>query len=154
MTKWKESDIIDKRSQKGARLKLDNWTTEDRSTKQKSKCEYKICQNQREHNSKKVKKARINSSDKNLTATAEDIQFVWEFDPGSGWTLAACITHSSRTVTGLRPLISGGRVSNAWATCPCVGDNIWKRMIIPHNATESHVSVAKDLLRKDGLALD
>ena len=21
----------------------------------------------------------------------------WEFDPGSGWTLAACLTHASRT---------------------------------------------------------
>ena len=26
-----------------------------------------------------------------------NIQFFREFDPGSGWTLAACITHSSRT---------------------------------------------------------
>ena len=49
---------------------------------------------------------------------------------------------------------SGGRVSNAWATCPCVGDTVWKRTLIPHNVTESHGSVTKDLLRKDGLALD
>ena len=49
---------------------------------------------------------------------------------------------------------SGGRVSNAWATCPCVGDTVWKRTLIPHNVTESHGSVTKDLLRKDGLASD
>ena len=83
-----------------------------------------------------------------------------EFDPGSGWTLAACITHSSRTELfwlilreALRQL-SGGRVSNAWATCPCVGDNVWKRTLIPHNVLRSHGFDTKDLLRKDGLASD
>ena len=29
-----------------------------------------------------------------------DIEFFREFDPGSGLTLAACITHSSRTESG------------------------------------------------------
>ena len=36
-------------------------------------------------------------------------KFNGEFDPGSGRTLAACLTHASRT--NLR--VSGGRVSNA-----------------------------------------
>ena len=35
-----------------------------------------------------------------------------EFDPGSGRTLAACLTHASRTVKPLRGWISGERVSN------------------------------------------
>ncbi len=38
-----------------------------------------------------------------------------EFDPGSGRTLAACLTHAS--LTGTSPsgdYYSGGRVSNAW----------------------------------------
>ena len=35
-----------------------------------------------------------------------------EFDPGSGRTLAACLTHASRTVMGACTLISGERVSN------------------------------------------
>ncbi len=35
-----------------------------------------------------------------------------EFDPGSGRTLAACLTHASRTVNLLRWGISGERVSN------------------------------------------
>ena len=59
--------------------------------------------------------------------------FYREFDPGSGWTLAACLTHASRT--GMPFLkraaccewkcwhLSGGRVSNAWGTCPVQGDN-------------------------------
>jgi hypothetical protein len=33
-----------------------------------------------------------------------------EFDPGSGQTLAACLTHASRT--GIFRNASGGRVSN------------------------------------------
>ena len=77
-----------------------------------------------------------------------------EFDPGSGWTLAACITHSSRTVKGLRSRISGGRVSNAWATCLCVWNNTGKLVLIPHNALESHGSDAKEQLHIDGLASD
>jgi len=28
--------------------------------------------------------------------------------------------------------VSGGRVSNAWMTCPWEGDNSWKRLLIPH----------------------
>ena len=32
-----------------------------------------------------------------LSPLGEDIEFFREFDPGSGLTLAACITHSSRT---------------------------------------------------------
>ena len=54
----------------------------------------------------------------------------WEFDPGSGWTLAACLTHASRTKQlgqklsgGRLNWLSGGRVSNAWVTCLIQGDN-------------------------------
>ena len=35
-----------------------------------------------------------------------------EFDPGSGRTLAACLTHASRAVRPLRGYTSGERVSN------------------------------------------
>lgn len=45
--------------------------------------------------------------------------FFEEFDPSSGWTLAGCLTHASRTV--LRD--SGKRASNAYLTCPRVEDN-------------------------------
>src|SRR3954469_19261245 len=54
-----------------------------------------------------------------------------EFDPGSGRTLAACLTHASRTVNPLRWGISGERVSNTWATCPRLWDNSKKLGLIP-----------------------
>ena len=53
-------------------------------------------------------------------ALAVLIQFFREFDPGSGRTLAACLTHASRTETletrisvQVFKFLSGGRVSNA-----------------------------------------
>lgn len=54
-----------------------------------------------------------------------------EFDPGSGRTLAACLTHASRTMNLLREGISGERVSNTWAICPALWDKPWKRGLIP-----------------------
>ena len=47
------------------------------------------------------------------------MSFFEEFDPGSGWTLAGCLTHASRTT--LRG--SGKRASNAYLTYPEVGNN-------------------------------
>ena len=88
------------------------------------------------------------------------IPFYREFDPGSGRTLAACLTHASRTrICGkrIRPIEaedSGGRVSNAWGTCLSEGDNSWKRLLIPHDAWLGHPGHAKDLSLKDGLASD
>ena len=58
-----------------------------------------------------------------------------EFDPGSGLTLAACLTHASRARAFLsqgRGVPSGERVSNTWATFPMVGDNTGKPVLIPH----------------------
>ena len=34
--------------------------------------------------------------------------------------------------------LSGGRVSNAWGTCPAPGDTSWKRLLIPHKRTGAH----------------
>ena len=42
--------------------------------------------------------------------------------------------------------LSGGRVSNAWATCPSEGDSVWKRTLIPHNITKPHDFVIKDFI--------
>ena len=57
-----------------------------------------------------------------------------EFDPGSGWTLAAGLTHASRGAARCSNTLAatGGRVRNAWATCPSQGDNPWKRGLKPH----------------------
>ena len=59
-----------------------------------------------------------------------------EFDPGSGWTLAAGLTHASRGAAGPSNGLpaTGARVRNAYATCPRQGDNRWKRRLIPRNA--------------------
>src|ERR1041384_3314717 len=55
-----------------------------------------------------------------------------EFDPGSGQTLAACLTHASRTGHSFRTMSSGGRVSNTWATCHLEGDTPRQRGVRPH----------------------
>ena len=55
-----------------------------------------------------------------------------EFDPGSGRTLAACLTHASGATKGLRPRQSRERVSNTWVTCPDDWDNPRKLGLIPN----------------------
>ena len=57
--------------------------------------------------------------------------FVGEFDPGSGRTLAACLTHASRAVRPFRGYTSGERVSNTWVTCPQLWDKPGKLGLIP-----------------------
>src|SRR6478672_6525742 len=57
--------------------------------------------------------------------------FVGEFDPGSGRTLAACLTHASRAVRPLRGYTSGERVSNTWVTCLKLWDKPGKLGLIP-----------------------
>ena len=73
-----------------------------------------------------------------------------EFDPGSGRTLAACLTHASRTddhhwiLRMTKVEVSGGRVSNAWVTCPLNWDNSWKRLLIPNETVRRHLLIGKD----------
>ncbi len=66
-----------------------------------------------------------------------------EFDPGSGRTLAACLTHASRTMNHLRVGISGERVSNTWAICPALWDKPWKRGLIPDTEPLGHPGGSK-----------
>ncbi len=81
------------------------------------------------------------------------IKFIYgEFDPGSGRTLAACLTHASRTVNLLRWGISGERVSNTWATCPWLWDNSKKLGLIPDMTADRMVWWWKDLSAGDGPA--
>src|SRR6266513_1391574 len=78
-----------------------------------------------------------------------------EFDPGSGLTLAACITHASRARAHLpqgRWVPSGERVSNTWATCPLVGDNTEKSVLIPHVITDGIVGEKSSNARVGGPA--
>ena len=57
--------------------------------------------------------------------------FYGEFDPGSGRTLAACLTHASRAMRSLRGRISGERVRNTWGICLQHWDNSGKPGLIP-----------------------
>ena len=40
--------------------------------------------------------------------------------------------------------LSGGRVSNAWVTCPFVGNNFEKSELIPHEFAGPHGPARKD----------
>ena len=40
--------------------------------------------------------------------------------------------------------LSGGRVSNAWVTCPVQGDNTEKSVLKPHKLTGPHGLVRKN----------
>src|SRR5206468_5372051 len=75
-----------------------------------------------------------------------------EFDPGSERTLAACLTHASRTRKGSQdPRYSGERVSNTWVTYPWVRNNLPKGGLIPDDDTGSSDFVPKaDLFMKVG----
>src|ERR1700727_2444546 len=69
-----------------------------------------------------------------------------EFDPGSGRTLAACLTHASRTERPLRRYSSGERVSNTWVICPALRDKPGKLGLIP-DMTTRRMSCGGKLLR-------
>ena len=70
-----------------------------------------------------------------LLLGVEPSVFVGEFDPGSGRTLAACLTHASRAVRPFRGYTSGERVSNTWVTCPQLWDKPGKLGLIPDMTT-------------------
>ena len=55
-----------------------------------------------------------------------------EFDPGSGWTLAACLIHASRTKRAslLELLVANGWVIHKQPTCRD-RNNAWKRVLKP-----------------------
>ncbi len=66
-----------------------------------------------------------------------------EFDPGSGRTLAACLTHASRAERLLREYSSSERVSNTSVICPGHRNNQWKRWLMPDEVQAFRGSVPK-----------
>ena len=146
LTNVKHFDRINKLSQESKTKNIDNWTVRnlERFWESIRTLQWKL---------KTFKTVNSDSIWMNELAkfNLTEINFLtWEFDPGSGWTLAACLTHASRTKhfiwfpSGLIILwLSGGRVSNAWVTCLVQGDNSWKRLLIPHKRTASHDAVWK-----------
>src|SRR6476620_2558262 len=69
-----------------------------------------------------------------------------EFDSGSGRTLAACLTHASRTERPFRGYSSGERVSNTWVICPALRDKPGKLGLIP-DMTANRLVCGGKLLR-------
>ena len=146
LTNEQRFDRINKLSQESKTKNIDNWTVRnlERFWESIRTLQWKL---------KTFKTVNSDSIWMNELAkfNLTEINFLtWEFDPGSGWTLAACLTHASRTKhfiwfpSGLIILwLSGGRVSNAWVTCLVQGDNSWKRLLIPHKRTASHDAVWK-----------
>jgi len=59
------------------------------------------------------------------------VHIIGEFDPGSELTLAACLTHASRTRRS--NTVSGERVSNTWVIFLQVGNKLSKGSLIPHD---------------------
>ena len=107
LTNRKECGIITRSPMSGLRgtPRADHWQLNNRRLKYKHSL-WRISKFLWKKNLKSITdlrhtqqsiKSQTSSTNKVLTATAVWIQFAREFDPGSGWTLAACITHSSRT---------------------------------------------------------
>ena len=78
---------------------------------------------------------------------------IGEFDPGSERTLAACLTHASRTRKGPSgPEYSGARVSNAWVIFLMVWDNTSKEVLIPDKTTSCSRDAVKGGLSMEAIA--
>ena len=55
----------------------------------------------------------------------------------------------------LQPMMAtGARVSNAYPTCPPLGDNLAKVRLIPNDISRRHLKEIKDLSVMDGDASD
>ena len=79
---------------------------------------------------------RSDCSDSNSACACGCEEFLFgEFDSGSGRTLAACLTHASRTERPFRGYSSGERVSNTWVICPALRDKLGKLGLIPDRTT-------------------
>ena len=110
---------------------------------------------------KKESNLRMNKS-KSLCSPEQEIKLrVWSWlRTNAGGAPNTCKSNGERRwidsslLQDILVNLSGGRVSNTWATCLCEGDNIWKRMLIPHNVYFPHGRYTKDLSHKDGLAAD
>src|SRR5690625_452178 len=70
-----------------------------------------------------------------------------EFDPGSGRTLAVCLTHASRAERPFFGYSSGERVSNTWVTCPWLQNNSEKSGLMLDMTRDRMVCAWKDLVR-------
>jgi hypothetical protein len=78
-----------------------------------------------------------------------------EFDPGSGWTLAAGLIHASRTVSVVAILYeSDVRVRNTYATYLVQEDSSGKLELTLHKIVVRHLTAIKTQVVQDGHASD
>ena len=99
-------------------------------------------------------RTRCDGTRTSLGKTIKNNSYNEEFDPGSGWTLAAGLTHASRgAALGSNTLAAtGGRVRNAYATCLGQGDKPGKLGLIPNIVARSHGLATKASVVRDGHA--
>ena len=163
MTKWKRCDIIIRLSRRAAAKttarSFGHWklNNNERSTKHKSMCKNRSREFFKENTTQTKSKRAIKLERKILSVGR---RFIYHFSRVWSWLrMNAGGVHNTFKSNGVNnklawSWLSGGRVSNAWATCLCEGDNDRKQSLIPHKATKPHDFVAKDLSHKDGLASD
>ena len=162
LTSGLESDIIVKLTAKrGSETVIENWTT-----KRKVQA-YKYVRNRtRKFLREILLKQKVKSNQARISKIWDLLWEILDTKHSRVWSwlrMNAGGVHNTFKSNGVLLFdpfgvmtieLSGGRVSNAWATCPCVGNNSWKRLLIPHNPIVRHRTVGKDLSHKDGLASD
>ena len=153
LTKGKVSDIISRLSARRASLVLENWTTK-REVQSKSFRYREVCKVCEIQDLAILKENTTQNKSKTSKSSLVDWIVSWGIRFNTilsrvwSWLrMNAGGVHNTFKSNG-EPFggISGGRVSNAWATCLTVRDNVRKQTLIPYNAWISHVDHAKDLL--------
>ena len=86
--------------------------------------------------------------------SGHDLNFnirVWSWlRMNAGGVLNTCKSNEENLIESFGRIsffLSGGRVSNVWATCPVLWNNHWKRWLIPHVITGRHLPVKKGAIR-------
>ena len=72
----------------------------------------------------------------------------------ASYRLNTCKSRGSMDSALLGLMATGARVSNAYPTCPPLGDNLAKVRLIPNDISRRHLKEIKDLSVMDGDASD
>ena len=72
----------------------------------------------------------------------------------ASYRLNTCKSRGSMNSASLSLMATGARVSNAYPTCPPLGDNLAKVRLIPNDVSRRHLKEIKDLSVMDGDASD
>ena len=68
----------------------------------------------------------------------------------ASYRLNTCKSRGSMDPALLGLMATGARVSNAYPTCPPLGDNLAKVRLIPNDVSRRHLKEIKDLSVMDG----